>query len=253
MRLALCQMNILWEDKKQNIDKAEQFIKSAESDIIFFPEMSFTGFSMNIGNTKEKDYSLNIVKSIAVKYNVAVGFGWTREWKDKGENVYTVVNNKGEVISEYIKLHPFSYSGEDNYFKAGNSIVAFEYNDFRIGTLICYDLRFPEVFQALSKNVDLIVVPACWPDKRSNHWKTLLKARAIENQCYIAGVNCVGDIGGIYYSGNSMIINPNGDILSFGKNKEMLVFAEIKNDVAQYRRNFPAKRDRRISLYKELI
>lgn len=256
MRIALCQNKIVWEDKKANIGKAEQFVKKAEeqnADIIFFPEMSFTGFSLEIENTKESGESIDEVRRIAVENNIAVGFGWVRACEDMAQNVYTVVSNDGEVLSDYVKIHPFSYSGEDINFRSGNRLAYFNYMGFNIGTLICYDLRFPEIFQALSKNADLIVVPACWPQKRSDHWKILLKARAIENQCYIAGINCVGNIGGLYYSGDSSVINPDGKTLCSVSGLEELVVVDINNDVKEFRKNFPTKKDRKISFYRDLI
>lgn len=253
MKIALCQTNIIWENKKSNILNAENIIKNTDADIIFFPEMSFTGFSSEIEKTGENGETVKIIKNIAEKYKKAIGFGWTKICGDMAFNMYTVVSDKGDVLSDYAKIHPFSYSGEDKKFLSGNKVVYFNYKGFNIGTLICYDLRFPEIFQALSKNADIIVVPACWPEKRIEHWKTLLKARAIENQCYIAGVNCVGDIGGLKYSGDSMLIDPNGEILYTDSYKESVIVGEINNDVSEYRNSFPTKRDRKILFYKEIL
>ncbi len=255
MKIVLCQNEIVWEDKKANIERAEQFIKNAaaqNADIIFFPEMSFTGFSLEIENTKECGESAEIIKDFAALYNIAVGFGWTRACENKAENVYSVIGSKGEELLNYVKIHPFSYSGEDKSFKSGNKLACFNYKGFNIGVLICYDLRFPEIFQALSAKADLIAVPACWPEKRSSHWKALLKARAIENQCYIAGINCVGNIGGLYYSGDSRIINPDGAVLDSISNEEKTLIAEIYNDVEKYRDSFPTKRDRKEELYRTI-
>lgn len=256
MRIALCQNEIVWEDKNANISRAKAFAKKAaeqKADIVFFPEMSFTGFSSEIENTKEIGESAAAVKKIAVNNNIAIGFGWVKDCGDRAQNVYTVVDNRGEVMSNYVKIHPFSYSGEDISFISGSKIVYFNYKGFNIGTLICYDLRFPEIFQALSKNADLIVVPACWPQKRSSHWKILLKARAIENQCYIAGINCVGDVGGIYYSGDSSIIDPDGKVLCSVSNEERLVIYDINCDAEKFRKIFPTKKDRKTDLYRKLI
>lgn len=256
MRLALCQLNIVWEDKKSNIEKVKYFTDYAvknNADIILFPEMSLTGFSLDIAKTKENGESLDIIGSVASKRNIAIGIGWVKDCGDKGENRYTIVDNKGEVVLEYTKLHPFSYSGEDKNFNCGDSIYTFDYNGFNIGCLICYDLRFPEIFQALSKTADLIVVPACWPSKRSEHWNILLKARAIENQCYIAGINCVGDIGGFHYLGDSAVINPLGEVICSVRNEEGVIFADIDNDVDVFRADFPTKKDRRADLYRTLI
>ncbi len=256
MRFALCQLNIVWEDKNANIAKLTAFVEKAandRADIIFFPEMSLTGFSLEINKTKENGESVDIIKSVAKKNNIAIGIGWVKDCGNKGENIYTIVDNNGMMLSEYTKLHPFSFSGEDKDFRCGNDIISFNFKEFCMGSLICYDLRFPEIFQALSKSADLIVVPACWPEKRSEHWKILLKARAIENQCYIIGVNCVGNVGGLYYSGDSMVVNPEGRVLQSISDKEGLLIVDIDNDVNLFRAVFPTKNDRRTSLYKEFL
>lgn len=251
MKAELCQTNIIWENKKENIKKAEEIIKFSKSDVILFPEMSFTGFSMNTDLTGENNnHTIHRLSEMAVKYNKALAFGWVHKTSDKAENHYTFVNSSGEILSDYIKIHPFSYSGEDKFFKSGNTINIFEYMGFKICSFICYDLRFPEIFQIASKNADIIIVAANWPAARADHWKTLLKARAIENMCYIFGINCVGNMGRQYYSGDSCIIKPDGEVIEMLSNKEGSVVFEIDNDVQMYKQAFPTKRDRRECFYK---
>lgn len=252
MKIEICQTNIIWENKESNLKKAEHKIKNSTSNLLLFPEMSFTGFSMNTDLTGEKDnYTLNNIKKMARTYNKALAFGWVKKTIEKSENHYTFVNNKGEVISDYIKIHPFSYSSEDNYFTSGNKINIFKYMGFNICNFICYDLRFPEIFQIASKKADIITVAANWPHSRADHWKTLLKARAIENMCYIIGINCVGNIGNVYYSGDSCIIKPDGSVIEMLSNKEGNIVIEIENDVKEYRKAFPTKNDRKEAFYKK--
>lgn len=127
----------------------------------------FTGFSMNTENTAEKDRkTVHAVQQMAVKYGIAVGFGWTERTEGKARNHYTVTDGNGETLCDYVKLHPFSYSGEDCFFEAGQELVRFSVGNLRIGILLCYDLRFPEPFQVLAECCDLIVVPANWPERR---------------------------------------------------------------------------------------
>lgn len=255
MKIAVCQLNIVWENKSENLNSIRYYVSEAaknKADLIFFPEMSLTGFSMNIAYTKENGESIYQIKSIAKQFNIAIGIGWVKDCGEKGENVYTVIDNRGEVLSEYTKLHPFSYGGEDKYFSSGNDLVTFEYGGITIGTLICYDLRFPEIFQALSINADLIAVAACWPASRREHWDTLLKARAIENQCYIAGINCVGDIGGLKYSGNSTIIDPNGTVLDSIADREGIIYHQIDNNYKD-KILVHSKQDRRPLLYSKFL
>ena len=127
------------------------------------------------------------------------------------------------------------------------------YKGFEIGVQICYDLRFPEIFQLASPQAELIVVPANWPEDRVEHFKTLLKARAIENQCYIAGINRVGHARTSLYSGDSMIVDPLGRELAHGGRTEELLVADLDLEmVRKYRAAFPAKIDRKPELYRKL-
>ncbi|MBD7910867.1 MULTISPECIES: nitrilase-related carbon-nitrogen hydrolase [Clostridium] len=257
MRVALCQTDIIWEDKLENYKVAKSYIEEAalkESDVILFPEMSFTGFSMNIEKIKESNYeSIKVFKKCAKENLINIGFGWVKGNGSKAENHYTIINSSGKVILDYIKIHPFSYAYEDKYFISGNEIKKCSIKEFELSTFICYDLRFPEVFQAVSKDVSIIIVPANWPEKRREHWKCLLKARAIENQVYILGVNCIGEKDGLYYSGDSCIIDPLGRVLQSLSYDEGLLIQDIEDDIKDFRRNFPIKVDRKIDLYKQLI
>lgn len=254
LKIAVCQLEIVWEDKLKNIQTAEKYIQTAAGqmvDVIFFPEMSFTGFSMNILKTKENCYeTLEIMKKFALKYNIFIGFGWVNDCGVKAENHYSIIDNGGNSILDYIKIHPFNYSSEGEYFCAGNTIPICEINGVRTAAFICYDLRFPEIFQYVSSKVELIVIPANWPESRYDHWRTLLKARAIENQVFIAGVNCVGWQQDTYYAGNSTVITPKGGRLIECNNTEGIFVVNInKEEVYNTRKNFPIKKDRRLDLY----
>lgn len=253
MRIALYQMNIEWENKEINyFHVMEAISKAAQEDIKLFllPEMSFTGFSMNTALTKEKNAeTIRRMAECAKKYQIAIGFGWVKDCGVKSENHYTVIDKEGNILSDYAKIHPFSYAGESEKFKGGEKITVFAMNGMNIATFICYDLRFPEIFQIASKQADVILVPANWPETRAEHWKCLLQARAIENQVYIVGINCVGTIHGLHYSGDSCVIDPNGKILQEISEKEGILAFELKNDVQEIRDGFPVKRDRREELY----
>ncbi|MDR0605772.1 MAG: carbon-nitrogen family hydrolase [Bacteroidales bacterium] len=250
MKVAICQLNIVWESKEQNLCNVEKYLIQAQeenADVVFFPEMSFTGFSMNTAHTAESNnYTCNQIKKLAVKYKLSIGFGWVKQTlSDKAENHYTLIDNNGEILMDYVKIHPFSFSNENKFFDAGNDLFYCNVADFKIGTLICYDLRFPEIFQILSDKVDCIVVAANWPEVRREHWQCLLKARAIENQVYIIGVNCVGNINNINYSGDSCIIVPDGNVLKSISYTERLIIHELDNDVEDFRKKFPTKADRK--------
>ncbi len=251
-------MNIIWENKDKNIAKAENAMATAVengTDILFMPEMSFTGFSMNTKKTAESNsYTIDKMKTLCKKYTIAVGFGWVKDCGEKAKNCYTVIDKNGKILSTYEKIHPFSYSGEDKYFEKGNQLTKYNVNGMDFSTVICYDARFPEIFQAISKDSDIktIVIPANWSAERACHWKALTKARAIENQVYIIAINCVGSIGGTEYSGESCIITPDGEVEKYLYG-EQLYFAQLDYDVEKLRQQFPVKQDRRIDLYKQLL
>lgn len=256
MKIALCQMEIAWEDKEKNYLRVEEKLKKAyerEIGLFLLPEMSFTGFSMNVNVTKENDYkTVNRMIQYAGKFDMAVGFGWVKDCGEKAENHYTVVSKKGEILSDYVKIHPFSYSEEDKHFQGGKRVVAFQMEEMSFSSFICYDIRFPEIFQAASKKAHVILVPANWPEARSEHWKCLLRARAIENQVYIMAVNCVGEMNGLKYSGDSCIIDPDGKVLMELAGEEGILEYDLENNVQKFRDKFPVKKDRREELYNEL-
>lgn len=251
MTITLVQSNIIWEDKIANIAKAESLIPSNQmSDLILFPEMSFTGFSMNIDLTKElKKETCLIMKDIAKRYGKSLGFGWVKDCGEKCENHYSIIDSDGNTIADYAKMHPFSYYGEDKYFLGGNDIKIFEFKTIPFSAFICYDLRFPELFREVANKVHAVIIPACWPAKRAEHWKALLRARAIENQIYVFAVNCVGNVGGLDYSGDSCVIDPDGKVIEMLSDKEGVITYEFEDDVEKYRALFPVLKDRRLDIY----
>lgn len=257
MKIALYQMRIEWENKQVNyLHTEKKLMKAAQRDVelILLPEMSFTGFSMNTEVTKENNFeTVNRLSQYAQEYKIAIGFGWVKDCGEKSENHYTIVDKKGELLSDYVKIHPFSYMGENQYFQGGSNIVTFQLNNISFSSFICYDLRFPEVFQAASKVANIIFVPANWPERRRQHWKCLLQARAIENQVYIIAVNCVGEIGGIKYSGDSCVIDPEGRVLVESSGREEVLEYELLDNVEGFRNVFQMKNDRREDLYRSFL
>jgi predicted amidohydrolase len=255
MKLALAQLDVSWEDKPKNKEAALMYIEQASKlnvDMILFPEMSLTGFSMNtkaIGETNNE--TKEFFKKLCLKFEIFIGFGYV-EGTFNSKNKYAIMSPKGEEIVDYTKIHLFSFGTETEFYKSGNEIKHFDALGFNIVPLICYDLRFPETFQIASKTASLITVAANWPIERRDHWITLLKARAIENQCYIAGINRVGEGDGLHYSGDSMIIDPRGVVISSLYMEEGIVVADIsQNSVTKIRESFKLKEDRRDSLYAD--
>ena len=255
MKFAIAQMDIQFEAQSENLLVAEQWIASAakaNADCILLPEMSFTGFSMKVSLLHELgSNAFANMQQLSQEYDIAIGFGWVkRNANGLGENHYTILQKNGSVLTDYVKIHPFSYGQEHLFYQGGTSIVNAILYDIPISILICYDLRFPEVFRAAAKNTSLIIVPANWLSVRNAHWKVLLQARAIENQIYVLGVNCVGTQGIYHFFGGSCLINPEGKTILECNNKAGLYFTEIVNDTAQFRENFPTWKDARPELYR---
>ena len=264
MKIALSQMDIVWEDRQANYEKAALFAQkafTAGANLLLFPEMSFTGFSMHTEKTAETcPYeSTEKMKALSRRYpGMAIGFGFAarREDSPKALNCLEVVQD-GEVLMHYEKLHPFTFGEEGRYFQAGSKLAACEICGVATGAFICYDLRFPEIFQISSRSNALIFVLANWPAERAAHWKLLLQARAVENQCYIAGVNRIGEGGGLHYEPGSLVFDPLGNPVetttySVGEQGESLLLAQIEpQEVRRVRSAFPLKADRREALYRE--
>lgn len=261
MKIATVSLNQEWEDKAANKKRCEKYIEKAslrKADIIIFPEMTLTGFSMNIEKTAERFKNSETVewfRNEAKKHKINIVFGYTRKVKQKANNDCVVVNRKGNIEAVYTKIHPFSYAGEDKYFISGKEIVMFNINGTNIGLTICYDLRFPEIYQGLSKKSLVIINIANWPDKRKEHWETLLKARAIENQVFMIGVNRTGKDGkGNKYAKSTKVFGPNGKLIK-PKQKDIkfdIYKLEIKN-VINIRKELTIKEDRMTQLYKNIL
>lgn len=257
MKIALAQLDIKWEDKNFNIIKCEKFIKEASykgCSIIIFPEMTLTGFSMNTSIIGEDidGFTVTSFKKFAKENKIAVCFGYVKNNNRKALNEMIIVDKNGLVVSKYDKIHPFSYGEESKYYEGGKSISTCNIDEFNIGSFICYDLRFPEVFQASSKINEIIFLIANWPKERIEAFNILLRARAIENQCYIAAVNRVGESDGLNYNGYSQVVDPLGNVLISENKCEKLIICDIlKEKVFSVRRNFSLKEDRREEIYKE--
>lgn len=258
MRVALGQIDMVWEDKKASLVKAEKMVKeaaAAKAGIIIFPEMSLTGFSMaldKIGEEEKTSESVKAMRELAVQNSIAVGFGWSAlpaGGSKKGTNRFTVIGSDGNIITEYKKIHPFTYGGESEIYESGSNIVTAPFAGHTISLFICYDLRFPELFQIAAAKADVIFVIADWPAIRSAHWTTLIRARAIETQSYVVGVNCYGRHDGMDYSGDSLAVDSIGNILGQISGKEGVLICDIDNRAWSLRNKFDTRKDRKTDFY----
>ena len=231
LSVTLIQIDQIWEDKKANFSKFENvFTKLDSTDLIVLPEMFHTGFSMNVKALSEKweeSEGLNFLKTWAKKLNSAFYTSLIIEennhYRNRGVFVYP-----DEKVEYYDKRKSFGLGGEDRFFTAGIEEKIVEYKGWKINLQICYDLRFPELIRNRLYNseepaYDLLIYVANWPAKRILHWDALLKARAIENQCYVVGVNRVG------VDGNGLEPISLKSVLSIMKDREIKKLALPKD------------------------
>ena len=248
MKITLIQQDILWENKLRNLEKLSKLISEipAETDLVILPEMFNTGFSMKPAKLAEnfRSETFEWMQGIAVKSNIGICGSFIISENGNFYNRWIFVSSEGDVWS-YDKRHLFIITGEERLFTRGENRVVFNYKGLRICPNVCYDLRFP-VWSRNRNDYDLLINSSNWPESRRDVWMTLLKARALENQCYVAGVNRTGIDGtGIKYCGDSMILGPKGEIIAEGKqNEESLISGDISIDeLSDFRKKFPVLDD----------
>lgn len=250
MRIGLAQYSPVWEDKEANEKKLLTLTTSIEDvDLFIFPEMTLTGFTMQselVGEGIQGD-SFRFFSDLAKTKNCNVIAGVVEKTKNRYYNSLIHILPNGKLTKLYRKVYPFSYSGENEHYNAGAHPAMSKIRKWKIGLSICYDLRFPELYRKYGKRrAHLIINIANWPDTRIEHWRTLLKARAIENQCYVAGVNRVGDDPKLHYIGYSSVFDPMGKEIVSVENKEEVIVTDIdKNYVNEVREKFPFLDDMR--------
>ncbi|MCA9214000.1 MAG: hypothetical protein KDB27_13100 [Planctomycetales bacterium] len=253
MKIVAVQLNSVWENKPATHEKLRAILANdtiTEESLIVFPEMFDTGFSMNTSATGQSSdlESERFLQEIAETYNSAVLAGVaapTENGQSKNEAVAFAPD--GTELVRYRKMQPFTLTGEDRHYGFGDQHRIFEWCGMKVSPFVCYDLRFPEVFRpAAQEGAELIVVMACWPAKRSEHWVRLLQARAIENQAYVVGVNRCGTEPKFVYDGRSAAFDPHGKALFEADEAEQVFHLDIDpNVVRDWRDEFPALRDMR--------
>lgn len=254
MRIALAQMEIPWHSYYENQKKCRIYFeqaKKAGSEIVVFPEMTLTGFEVKSPILSEKEEeTVAFFKKLTKEYEICAVFGYAGAGTEKKRN-HLMMANRGQRLMEYEKIHPFSFGAEGKYFEGGESVKECLFHGEHFSAAVCYDLRFPEIFQEMSKKSDCIFVIANWPVVRSPQWSALLKARAIENLCYVVGVNCTGQSGNLMYEGMSAVYGPDGSLIAGEQKEEGLIEADLDFDwLRKYQEQFPFKRDRRPDIYK---
>lgn len=257
MKIATVSFNSIWEDREANLLNFEAIVNSLRGKVeyVIFPEMTFSGFSVNNINLAEDisgSYLIGQIIKLAKHNQINIMFGLMTKKENKRYNSCVCINSYGEIDCIYNKIHLFSFSGEDVLITPGKRPKSINWNG-GWGLSVCYDLRFPELYQRLSKNNLILINIANWPKTRISHWKTLLKARAIENQSFMIGVNRTGSDGnGLEYEESSLIFSPSGEeIYPLQFTEEIKLFDLDLNMVTELRTVFPFINDRKKNLYKE--
>jgi predicted amidohydrolase len=253
MNIACVQFDIAWEDKAANYAKVLSILRAAHvpaGSLVLLPEMFACGFSMNVAAVAEDhgEPTEQFVANTARQFAVFLLAGVVAPGANgRGRNECVAFSPEGKLLARYSKMKPFTLGGEAACYEAGERAVVFQCGDISVAPFICYDLRFPEVARAAARErPHLMSFIANWPNTRLHHWPRLLQARAIENQCYVAGVNRTGDDPRFQHSGRTMIIDPHGEIVADAGSEEGVIQARIDlKGLAEYRRAFPALDDMR--------
>jgi omega-amidase len=239
LQVALVQYNIAFENKAANFSKILEAIKDVDCDLVVLPEAFQTGCC--VGETwmaEEMDgETMTFLKELSSSKNAAVcGSFFCME----GRSCFNrfVVVKEGEVIAKYDKIHLFKMGDEDKSITAGTQTIDFELNGFKIRPVVCYDIRFPYVCYN-DTMYDVLVCSANWPSQRIEHWDTLLKARAIENQSFVLGCNRIGEYKDMFYPGHSSVYSPIGERVAFSYKKDVVLYELTKEVIEETRSKLP--------------
>ncbi|OMP68074.1 carbon-nitrogen family hydrolase [Domibacillus epiphyticus] len=258
MKISCLQMDIAFGSPHVNYERAASLLEQAHKagcKIAVLPELWTTGYDLTrLDEIADKNAAKakTFLSDTAKKYGMhIVGGSVANDTEDGVKNTMIVVNNKGEVVKEYSKLHLFRLMNEEKYLIAGDEDGLFELEGEKMAGFICYDIRFPEWFRKQVLNgARVLFVPAEWPLTRVDHWRTLLIARAIENQAYVIACNRSGSDPDNKFAGHSMIIGPWGEVIAEAGEAEELLVGEIDFAfIKEIRSRIPVFEDRRESYY----
>lgn len=258
-KMACLQMDIAFGDPLKNYQSAENLIEKAmnhKPDIIVLPELWTTGYDLKRLDKIADPYASQTIRFLsqaAKKYKVHFVGGSVANQGDAGvRNTLIIVNKDGQLVHQYSKLHLFKLMDEHLYLEAGTEKGLFELEDQPFAGVICYDIRFPEWIRShCVEGVEAMFVVAEWPALRLSHWRSLLIARAIENQCFVIACNRSGKDPNNLFAGHSMIIDPWGEVIAeAGEDEEILSFIIDLDLVKEIRKQIPIFEDRRPEYYK---
>ncbi|MFC6332223.1 carbon-nitrogen family hydrolase [Paenibacillus septentrionalis] len=264
LKFAIIQMNVKVGDVAHNMKVLQEKLNKAvaendKPDVILFPEMWNTGYALTEIEELadiEGQKTIELLSTFAQTHNVNIVGGSISQ--KKADGVYNTIfafDRNGELINDYSKLHLFRLMDEEKYLQAGNELGNLEIDGVQAGMMICYDIRFPELARSLAlEGAQVLFVPAQWPKPRLHHWRTLLTARAIENQMYVVACNRMGQSGDTEFFGHSMVIDPWGEIVVEAGEEDVILTGEIDLSVVdKVRSTIPIFEDRRPQLYERVV
>lgn len=248
------QIDIAWEDRVKTHEHVRDLVARAApvpGSLLVLPEMFDVGFTMNaeLANDDPDGSTSRFVSQLAKTTRCAVLAGFARSLPAGGiANVATFFDESGKEVARYCKTHPFSIAGEDQHYVAGDGPIVFEWQGLRIAPMICYDLRFPELFRRATKlGAEVFLLIANWPSARVEHWTTLARARAIENLAYVVAVNRCGSDPKLTYPGRSQLIDPKGNILVDAGDQPGVISAVLDGSIVRnWRSDFPVFKDMKL-------
>jgi predicted amidohydrolase len=252
MKVAAVQHDIVWEDAAATRAHVAPLIAQAAAagaELVALTEMFATGFSMRTEHIAEPESgpTEQFLREQAREHRCWL-VGSIAQWPDSdglARNNAVLAGPDGQLY-RYAKIHPFGYAGEHEHYAAGSQFLTVDVAGLRTSIFVCYDLRFADEFWARAEQTDLYVVVANWPQERREHWRSLLRARAIENQAYVLGVNRVGTVKRLNYLGDSTVLDPMGRTLVEASGQETVLLADVSAaEVASIRAQFPFLADRR--------
>jgi predicted amidohydrolase len=251
LRVALGEYDLGWEDPATSLARAEALVERAAGQgarLVALPEMCATGFTMDAARWAEPldGASATRLAAIAARHGVWLVAGLAAHEADgSARNVALVLDSSGTRVAAYRKQRVFAFGGEHGSYLPGEAPVTVEIDGVRVSPFVCYDLRFPELFRAVARASDLLVVVANWPAARRAHWDLLARARAVENLAYMVAVNRTGTGGGLQYDGGSAAWSPWGEPLAPVGSSPVIVEVHAA-EVARVRTKYPFLDDMRI-------
>jgi predicted amidohydrolase len=254
----LAQLDLPQGEIEHNLDAAEKAVQQAAdqtADIVLLPALWASGYDLKNSPAYASPLDgghFSFMSSLASSAGIALGGSLIEERGGNFFNTFVFLNKTGDQIGAYQKIHLFNFLEEDKYLTGGTHLVLVDSPWGKIGLAVCYDLRFPEMFRTYAlQGAEIIFLVAEWPRKRISHWDILLQARAVENQCFLAGVNKVGKSMGAPLGGRSAVVDPLGNLVVQGDESEAVLIADVELDrTSETRRWMPVLTDRNPKAYQ---